>query len=111
MDDVGWVANGTSLGTTLPPPEASNATQWAFLNQAASARVGGGGLVGGEAEQVECTLPELYGGAPGTPKLQGLAIAPNGQQFADARAERVAFGAFFAMSPAASASQPFWFSK
>lgn len=86
LGDVGWVANATSIGTTLPDPTESNATRWAFLNQSASPQVGAAslGLVGGEEEQVVCTLPELYSGTPGTPKLQGLAIALNGQQFAAA---------------------------
>ena len=86
LGDVGLVANATSIGTTLPDPTESNATRWAFLNQSASPQVGAAslGLVGGEEEQVVCTLPELYSGTPGTPKLQGLAIALNGQQFAAA---------------------------
>ena len=68
VGEVGWVENRTSHGTTIPDPYESNATKWVFLERYS-------------AREVVCILPELYGGYPGTPRLQGLAFALNGQQF------------------------------
>ena len=68
MGDVGWVASNASLGTTVPPPEASNATRWTYVEA-------------WSAEEVVCRSPNLYGGSPGAPTVQGVALALNGQQF------------------------------
>ena len=67
--DVGWLANTSGHGTTLPSEDVSNATKWAYLRS------------GWSDTEAVCILPRLYGGVPGSPRVQALAISLNGQQF------------------------------